>query len=296
MQLGRRPKFGAAGAEAATPADTTAELLPPLYARHLSDGRSDVQRPLPMPLQLAAVLLHEVTHGIVSRYTAQLLSSGDSEEARAANGLLQLTSESIFDARAVIEIFRRDGPAAAQALVNQLLPRRLNFADASHTTARALHETLAHVQRQPESVQSATQAFATALDVGRHSALQTWVEQVQTTANGHATPTINPLQTPEFHVRGRALDAALDQAKQAFGDGRFANSAFTQRGSHEAPSASDRHIFVAADATLSRAATLSAEGAHRLNALQTLMGNGGGNGSSNKKRHRKRRHGYARAR
>lgn len=317
-----------------TPADVTAELLPPLYARYLSDGRSEVEihlsaagqrtsarvtpqadgsfgchvgglhaatalrparpppdppdaaslqrplphpLPLPLPLHLAAVLVHEVTHCLVSPYTAQLLSSGDSEEARAANRLLQLTSESISDTRAVIEVFRRDGPAAAQALVSHLLPRRLSFADASHATALALRAALAHAQSQPESVQSPAQAFATALDLGRRSALQTWLEHVQAIEPGLAAPTLNPLQTPDFELRSRALDAALAQAKQAFGAGRFANRAFTLRRSHDAPSPSDRHIFVADDGTLNRVATISAEGAHRLNALQALMGNGGRN-------------------
>lgn len=281
--------------------DGAAELLPQLYARYLSEGRSEVEihlsaagatasaRVAPLAdgsfscrvaglraplagtelastqLQLAAVLVHEVTHCLVSPYTAHLLSDGNNAAARAADRLLLLSAESISDARAVIEVFRQDGAEAAQALVKHLLPRRLNASSSHHTTALALQQALAQAQRWPESIQSATQAFATALNVGRDSALQTLTEQLT------ASSAQDALLGAEFKLRSRALDSGLVQAQQAFSRGRFANNALTLHMGPEWASGADWHYFIGEDGALSQAATLGAEGAHRLSALAGML-------------------------
>lgn len=277
------------------------DLLPQLYARYLSDGRSDVEihlspagtyasaRTRPMAdgsfscrvsglrfpgrdldaddgrLQLAALLVHEVTHCFVAPYVADLSGDAEYPVALAANRLVLLSTESISDARAVIEIFRHDGSEAAQALVAMMLPVRLNPANFGHSTALALRAALAHTQRWPESLQTSAQAFAVALEIGRHSALQTLTNKLL------ADSQQDMLHSSEFKRIGGALDAALAQAQRAFGSGRFANNAFTLRLTNDAASAADQHFFIDADRGLRNTAAISAEGAHSLVPLQTMI-------------------------
>ena len=274
----------------ATPA---AELLPQLYARYLAQGRSDVEihlsaagpdartrtRALPGggyscavsglraphahthaeadagTLPLAAMLVHEATHCLVAPYMAELGADDDA----AAQQLLRLTAESISDARAVIEIFRVDGLAAAQTLVQLMRPQRLAAAGTSHATALALDAAWAAVQQRPQSLHTAAQAFAAALDIGAHAARQTLAGPQRVAAAAAAVALDGPLQ------------AALARAAHAFVDGRHANHALTLRRASDGASTGDEHVFIEADGHLRRVATLGAEGAHSLALLLQML-------------------------
>jgi hypothetical protein len=147
-----------------------------------------------------------------------------------------------------------------------MLPVRLNPAGFGHSTALALGAALEQTQRWPESLRTPAQAFGMALEIGRRSALQTLSNKL------HADGQQDVLRSTEFRRIGGALDAALALALRAFSSGRFANDAFTLHLLNDAVSAADQHIFIDAHGVLHKTATISAEGAHSLAPLQTLIG------------------------
>lgn len=242
-----------------------AQASPPLadwYARYLAQGRSDAEIHLASDAGLtrarvqqrddgsvrcqvsglrqatAGVLVHEVTHCLVGPYIAALEIDDEAQRQQVA-----LASENISDARAVIEVFRADGLAAAEALVATMLPQRLASTSASHATAAALKATLERIRQAPGTLATPQAAFAAALEIGARSAGA-------------------PID---------ALDSALARSRRAFEQGRYANDAFTLHATNDAPSAGDRHCFINADGQVSEMATLGSEGAHGLAALQALI-------------------------
>lgn len=302
MLVSLGPGVMATPARAGIP-DSVPEYLPQMYARYLSEGRGDVEIHLSAAgtyasartraladgsfvcqvsglrsrdtgvdhrksrLQLTALLVHEVTHCFVAPYVADV---GDSAEtsvvALAADRLTVLTVESISDARAVIEIFRRDGVESAQELVAMMLPQRANPPSFGHSTALALSAALEQTLRQPESLHTPVQAFAAAVEIGMRGALQTIANKL--TADGHE----GLLRSPAFSRIRATLDAALVRAEQAFSDGRFANDAITVRMSNDAVSPADQHVFIGPDQSLRTLPVISAEGAHSVLVLQAMIG------------------------
>jgi hypothetical protein len=260
--------------------------LGPWYARYLAQGRSDVEIHLGsagtsisarvrmqadgtalcqvsgLRRASAGVLVHEVTHCLVGPYIAALRSDNEGPAGELADRLVQLSSESISDARAVIEVFRADGAEAAQDLVAAMLPQRIRSASASHTTAAALEAALRLTQQSPESLSKPSQAFAAAIAVGSEGARQTLAGE---------PGTAELLQSAAMRETGRSLAAALARAHQAFEAGRYRNNAVTLHASNETMSPSDRHLFVDDDGVIVEKPTISAEGAHHLDALQDLM-------------------------
>jgi hypothetical protein len=262
---------------------------PPLaswYARYLAQGRSDVEVHLGsagtsinarvrmqadgsvlcqvsgLRRATAGVLVHEVTHCLVGPYIAALRSDHEGAAGELADRLVQLSSESISDARAVIEVFRADGAEAARDLVAAMLPQRLRSASANHTTAAALKAALRLAQQSPESLATPSQAFAAAIAVGGEGARQTLAGDPETA---------HLLQSAAMRETGRSLADALAKAQQAFEAGRFRNNAVTLHASNETMSSGDRHLFVDDDGVSVEKPTISAEGAHHLDALQDLM-------------------------
>lgn len=260
--------LAAAAAAAAEP--------PPLaraYARYLAQGRSEVEihlaegtgdasarlRPLGsaaggrwrcdvqgLPEGQAGVLVHEVTHCLVGPYLAPVR---DAAPDAAAERLVLLASESISDARAVIEVFRADGLAAAEALAATMQAQRLAAASPVHATAPALQAALQAVRQGPQSLQAAEAAFAAALAIGRDAAAASL---------GQAVPP--------------ALDEALAHARRAFAQGRLDNAAMTlHAGVEDGGAAADRHWFVSPDGRLRDEALLGSEGAHARVALQQML-------------------------
>jgi hypothetical protein len=175
---------------------------------------------------------------------------------------VQLSSESISDARAVIEVFRADGADAARDLVAAMLPQRIRPASASHATAAALRAALRLTQQSPDSLSTPSSAFAAAIAVGSEGARQTLAGDPETA---------DLLQSAAMRETGRSLADALVKAQQAFEAGRFRNNAVTLHASNETMSPGDRHMFVGDDGVIAEKPTISAEGAHHLDALQGLM-------------------------
>lgn len=257
--------LGAAAVQAAEP--------PPLaqaYARYLAAGRSDVEihlaasrgdasarlQPLGdgsfrcdvqgLAAARPAVLVHEVTHCLVSPYLAPLREGTPDP---ALERLVLLTSECISDARAVIEVFRADGADAAAALVAAMLPQRRATASPSHATALALQKALQAVQERPATLDTPEAAFAAALSVGRDAAAQTL---------GVPVPA--------------GLAAALARAQTAFSYGRHGNAAMTLHADvQDGGAAADRHWFIGPDGRLRDESPLGAEGAHARIALAQLL-------------------------
>lgn len=298
--------FGAISqAELADPTqpDTPGELAT-IYARYLASGRSDVEIHLSsagrvasarlrargdgshschvsglqragLPpsgddgqLSLTGLLVHEATHCLVGPHIGGLRSHSDDPASAAADSLILLCAESISDARAVIEVFRRDGVAAAQVLVSRLLPQRLAAQDAGHATAPALNAALAFAVQRPAALADPAHAFAAALEIGHHSALQGVRDSLATQGQSDL------LSAPAFTSANAALEVALRAAQRAFESGRHANDAITVRRSNDRTSADDRHVFIGKGGSLRSVPVVSAEGAHSLTALQGQLAPG----------------------
>ena len=272
------------------------EQLSALYARYLAGGRSELEihlsaagrgasahtrvqsdgivscrvaglqaAPGAAP-QLAALLIHEVTHCLVAPYMAELASPGEQPAAVAATWLLGLMAESISDARVVIEVFRADGEPAAKSLVARMQRQRQHSTSLSHMTALALDAALLDVQARPQGLGSAAAAFARALEIGRLAALQTLSQQLHTQGRQAL------LASTEFTAASAGAVAALARARQAFEHGRYGNHAVTLRRVPDKVTEGDQHVFIDAQGGVRRVDVISDEGAHSLAWLQAMVG------------------------
>jgi hypothetical protein len=147
-----------------------------------------------------------------------------------------------------------------------LLPQRTNPVSFGHSTAAALRAALEHAQHLPQSLRTPAQAFAAALNIGRDSAWRTLADKLRVQGQQALLPSDGLQRNAE------ALRAALAQAQRAFDNGRFANNAFTLRMASDTVSAIDQHMFIDGPGPLRRASTISAEGAHSLDALRQMIG------------------------
>ena len=243
------------------PAYPTLELL---YTKFLSGGRSDVEIHLspagaqsgarvepnsdgsftchvfglytpagqidarPSMRMLAGTLVHEATHCLVTPYALGIRPDADDPAAQIAGGLVLLTLESITDARAVIELYRKDGVEAAQEFAALMLPHRLMAASLSHSTAPALRAALQLVCTEPGTIQNDEQAFAAALRIGRTGAEYTYawcvcpLKRTSTSADTPLTMSANagpaamfassvavPLGAPSWNVATRTSASPL---------------------------------------------------------------------------------------
>jgi hypothetical protein len=292
---------GNGAAADATPPNPLHRTLEQLYAKYLSGGRGNAEihlstaggtasartrpngdgsftchvfglrppgdnvEPHHALLLLAGVLLHEATHCQVTPYAMDLRPDADDPAAQAAASLVLLTLESISDARAVIELHRRDGAEAAQEFAAMMMPRRLMAGRLGHSTAGALRAALQLVSSEPQAVAGDEDAFVAAVRVGRASADQTFLRYARQTGYDQA------LATPAFQDIATGLDAALERAIQAFRSGRYENNAATLRISDEAASAGDYHFFVGRDGSTRTEPAVGAEGARGLGPLKALM-------------------------
>ena len=167
----------------------------------------------------AGSLIHETTHCHVSPYAMDLIRDDGPDEA--GNALVRLTLESVSDARAVIELARRDGLVTARHFVTVMLRQRILMADVSHSTFMALKEAFDLVRDQASSVKTDEQAFAAAVRIGRRTAQSTLRRLMP--AEGQR----DPLGTAAFADTSAALDAAMHSAVRAFEAGRFENRVVT---------------------------------------------------------------------
>lgn len=282
--------------------DTANHALVQVYARYLVGGRSDVEIHLsaagPLAsartralgdatfscqvsglrpagggldselsrLRLAGLLVHEATHCQVSPYASEIRRGHGDAASAAATLLVQLTMESVADARAVFELFRVDGAQAAGRYVDSVLPQRQNPASPGHSTAAALRAALALAQSNPKTIGTAELAFAAALQTGQSSALQT----LRGLLEGQGAQAL--MESPEVSAGATDLATALNRARHAFDNGRFDNRAATLRASNDGVSGSDAHFLVGADGAVRTQPVLSAEGAHRAGLLAAMIG------------------------
>jgi hypothetical protein len=269
------------------PAYRTIELL---YTKFLSGGRSDVEIHLspsgghsgarvepngdgtftcrvfglqtpageidsrPSMRMLAGTLVHEATHCLVTPYALGIRPDADDPASQIAGSLVLLTLESISDARAVIELYRKDGIEAAQEFAALMLPQRLMATSLGHSTAPALRAALQRVCTEPGTLQDDEQAFAAALRIGRTGARYTFLRFARGTGRGEM------LEAPGFQAVSAALNSALERAVLAFHSGRYENNAATLRASDAAASAGDYHFFIDTDGKIRTEPALGMKG------------------------------------
>lgn len=261
------------------PDDTALQELAVLYARYLTAGRSDVEihlvaegatplarvrlrddgsstcevtgLRLPERLQaddpraarrwLAGLLVHEVTHCLVSPHVPAWPQDPDARRRQ------HLALEGMSDARAVIELFRRDGLDAAADYTASVVPWR-RLAGPTHSTEPALLTALDLVRRDPASVAADGAALAQALRIG---AVVAGIADLDDLA---------------------AVQAAV---LRAFRDGRHDQAAATVRRRAAQTGPADRHLFVQADGRIEWRPVIGAEGAHSHQRLADLLAAGG---------------------
>jgi hypothetical protein len=236
--LGTVLALAACASQAADAADAAhaAETEHPLalnYARYLAHGRGEVEIHLieagdPTTARIqprgdgsfscevaglqkasAEVLVHEVMHCQTAAWLGPLRASVDTPAE--VDAWVVLTAESISDARAVFEVWRVDGDAAAQALLARLRVLREPSRGTGHATQRALDAAQAEIARAPQLYRHAAMAFEAALRVGFESAT------LEMAARGLPVP-----QAPRL-----AIAQALAQAGQAYAGGRWSNATWT---------------------------------------------------------------------
>ncbi len=280
----------AAAALAQAPQDPAYRTLELMYTKFLGGGRSDVEIHLspsgghsgariepsgdgsftcrvfglqtpageidsrPSMRMLAGTLVHEATHCLVTPYALGIRPDADDPASQIAGGLVLLTLESISDARAVIELYRKDGIEAAQEFAALMLPHRLMAASLGHSTAPALHAALQLVCTEPGAIQDDEQAFGAAVRIGRTGAEYTFQRFARGTGRGEM------LEAPGFKKVATALDAALERAVQAFHSGRYENNGATLRASDVQASAGDYHFFIDTDGKIHTEPALGMEG------------------------------------
>jgi hypothetical protein len=268
------------------------------YAKYLSSGRSDVEihfsaagdesgaqtrvnhdgsfdcrvfglsnaAGASSPLLRAGLFVHEATHCQIDPYAPDLVLAINSFVSEVHNDLVLLTVESVADARAVIEVFRKDGASAARQFAHAMLPRRQQPADFSHSTSLALVQALETVESSPETVKSDEQAFGRAVSIGLSAARSTLRDSLAA-KDQTAVP-----DSSAFNKMSMELAAAMAGAVRAFHAGRYVNNAATIRRFPGFASEGDYHFFVSEGRTIRTEPCISAEGAHRVHALKALMG------------------------
>ena len=206
-------------------------------------------------LLLASRLIHEATHCQTSPSAADLRRDA---AGSPADLLVALALESIADARAVLEVFRVDGQSRARSAVELALNHRRGNTSVAHATSLALRDALALATQRPDTLRTAQQTFAAALEIGQAAALQTLPGLMHTLGHAPAAAASAPVLE-----RAAELGAAMGQALRAFEHGRFDNRAATLHTFDHVLSRRDHHFFVAADGSISLRGVSGPEGAQR---------------------------------
>lgn len=210
-------------------------------------------------------LIHESTHCLVVPYTHTLPEDERDPLVRIANDLTMLMAESASDARAVIEIYRKDGISEANAYAAMLLVYRSKAKDVEHSTTLAVALARELVTYDSSRFQTDNDAFHTALTIARWSAESTIRRILSRNAHEEMMSSARVVATL------RAMDKTVEDALSAFKNGRYENSAVTLRTNYEGRTLSDMHVFAGRDGGLRTESTLGVEHAHELLELRTLM-------------------------
>ncbi len=216
-------------------------------------------------LEQRGKLIHESTHCLVVPYTRMLPDDGNDPLVRVANDLTILMAESASDARAVIEIYRKDGLSEADAYASMLIAYRSKATDVPHSTIEAIKLARELVTYDNKRVQSDSDAFYTALHIARWSAESTMRSILEEHGHDEMMSSASTVATLA------AMDATVIEATRAFKNGRYENSAVTMREKYQGRAESDMHITLTSDGTLRPEPTLGDEHAHEIAELKTLI-------------------------
>lgn len=228
-------------------------------------GISDNKVPAFERLEQKGKLIHESTHCLVVPYTRMLPDDQNNPLVRVSNDLTMLMAESASDARAVIEIYRKDGKGEANAYASMLLAYRSKATDVEHSTVEAIKLARDIVAYDSNRIQGDSDAFRAALNIARWSAESTMRRILE--ENDHTDMMSSPLVVATL----TEMDATVKAAMQSFNKGRYENSAVTIRMNYEGRGVGDMHIFLGRDGVLRTEATLGDEHAHELLELKALM-------------------------
>ncbi len=217
-------------------------------------------------LEQRAKLIHEFTHCLVSPY----MGNGQSGEPDTLAGLVArdlhiLTGESIADARALIEVWRRDRLAAMQALTKTMLARRARASDVGHGTTRALEMTLREMEQHPGRTMTDDNAFLLALFIGQTAANETLRTLLR--ENGHG----DVFQSPLLIEAEKEISTGVLLAYDAFLHGAHRNNMLTIHTGDEKNAGENYHVFVGEDGSIRTEAAMGTEGARGLQPLKDLM-------------------------
>lgn len=240
--------------------------------RGLGTPEKDLERPEQSLVETGKVI-HEITHCLHVPY---LDIAGCNEQAmpevRVANDLRCLAAEMVADARALIEIARRDGMASAERYAAVMIPFRSRTTKlpngdefVTHTTALALLQTLEVLRREDARTWDDSSAFTRAIETGRLAAEQAMRQKLSPAGAEY-------LMYSDDVVGALAeIDEAGRRAIHSFTGGTFTNNRATIRFADGVRTPKDFHFTVLANGEIVRQETLGLEGAFGQDALREFI-------------------------
>lgn len=211
-------------------------------------------------------LIHEYTHCLASPYFDPDPTEMPKDLVEiVSRDLTILTRESIADARALIEISRRDGLSVAQEYARIMFQERVQAEDMGHRTTRALKDALRIAEQHPKEIATDEAAFATALEIGKRGARETIEAHLKKIGRSDV------FRTPFLLEAMRKIDSSVKDSLRAFLNGQYRNNALTVHTSHDEYASGDYHVFVDENGTMSRESTIGTEGVRGIGTLKSLI-------------------------
>ena len=215
--------------------------------------------------EMKGKFIHEYTHCLTAPYFNEPFSKPKSITESVAQNIVQLTEEGISDARALIELFRRDGHIVANEYAQFMIKERSASIKISHKTAHAITCAREVLDREPEVMRSDEHAFALALSCGKSGAQKTIQEILL------ASGLSDIMESAVLKSTLADIDASLLLAQDAFSKGRYDNNAVTIRHGYEGYKKGDYHVFIREDKSVEKIETLGTESANGYVELQSLI-------------------------
>lgn len=185
------------------------------------------------PTMRAGTLIHEYTHCQTLHHLGfdgpteqqwQAMTPAEQQLARQVADVQINASEAVSDARAVIELARKDGLGAANEYVQKMTAvRAAADGDSVHSTTFAMQGALLAATTQPDSIKTDQAAFAKAVELGVQNAqlqAQVMIKQSQASPDGQDLGVL----TAALNGASASLRASLRGAVEEFASGPVANS------------------------------------------------------------------------
>ncbi len=216
-------------------------------------------------LEQKGKFIHEYTHCLVTAYYDIPFSTPQDIEETVARDFVALTEEGISDARALIELFRRDGLLVARKYGQIMRNERMRPEKIMHRTTHAIACAEDVVTRKPTLTLSDRDAFAYALTCGKTGAWKTLQELL--VENGHG----EIMGTPLLLSTKNDVEASELRTLDAFANGRYRNNSITIHLGYGEYAKGDHHVFIREDGSMEKIDALGTESAQGLPKLQALI-------------------------